>query len=111
MDVNTARAETLVAIGLTPEDAASLVRNRSEHPVVDYRQLADIQQALGQSGARLRIGINGMCTLRATARLVQPDGKLSDMRRTVAALIKVTFPGDPQGKPPGYEVVRWYDRD
>jgi general secretion pathway protein K len=111
VDVNTARAETLVAVGLTPEDAATIVRNRAEHPMLDPNELVNLQQALGPVGGRLRQGVGYMCTLRATVRLKQPDGKLSDMRRTLAALVKITYPGDPQGKPAGFEVVRWYDRD
>ena len=35
-----------------------------------------------------------MFTLRATARIRQPDGKLSDLRRTVGALVKFYFPGN-----------------
>ncbi len=110
LDVNTARAETMIAIGIDPEDAATIVRSRAEHPLLDYRELGPLQTSLGLPGQRLRIGGNSMYTLRATARLRQPDGKLSDMRRTVAALVKFFRAGNPQNKPPGPEVVRWYDR-
>ena len=51
-----------------------------------------------------------MFTLRATARMRQPDGKLSDLRRTVAALVKFYFPATPRSTAIGFEVVRWYDR-
>jgi hypothetical protein len=51
-----------------------------------------------------------MYTLRATARLRLPDGKLSDLRRTVAALVKFNLPGNPDQKSVGFELVRWYDR-
>jgi hypothetical protein len=51
-----------------------------------------------------------MYTLRATARLRRSDGTLSDLRRTVGALVKFYFPGDRSGRPPGFDVVRWYDR-
>jgi general secretion pathway protein K len=111
VDVNTARAETLVAVGLSPEDAATIVKSRAEHPPMEFKDLIQLQQSLGPTGARLRVGGISMFTLRATARLRQPDGKLSDMRRTVAALVKLTYAGDPQGRPPGFEVVRWYDRN
>jgi hypothetical protein len=40
----------------------------------------------------------------------QPDGKLSDLRRTVAALVKFNLAGNPDNKPVGFEIVRWYDR-
>jgi hypothetical protein len=111
IDINTARAETMVAIGISPEDAATIVKSRAEHPILDYKELAPIQQSLGPAGARLRIGGNTMYTLRATARLRQPDGRLSDLRRTASALVKFFSPGNKQGKAPGFEVVRWYDRD
>ena len=56
------------------------------------------------------MGRGTMFTLRATAVMRRPDGRLSDLKRTVAALIK-DWPGNNQlGKRPGFEVVRWYDR-
>jgi general secretion pathway protein K len=111
VDVNTARAETLVAVGLSPEDAATIVKSRQDHPIVDYKELASLQQSLGPVGVRLRLGGGFMFTLRATARLKRSDGTLSDMRRTVAAMVKVNYPGNPLGRPPGFDVVRWYDRN
>lgn len=111
VDVNTARAETLVGLGLSPEDAAVIVKTRQEHPVSDYKELAALVQTLGPAGARLRLGGNFLYTLRATAQLKRPDGTLSDMRRTVAALVKLSYPGNPQGMQPGFEIVRWYDRN
>jgi len=110
VDVNTARPETMVAVGISPSDAAEIVRRRTLRPYLDYKELGELQQALGPAGSRLRFGGNNMYTLRATARLKQPDGKFSDMRRTVAALVKLNYPGNPRGKAPGAEVVRWYDR-
>lgn len=102
LDINTARAETMIAVGISPQDAGTIVRNRSERPVLDYKDMLPIQQSIGPAGFRLGIGGITMYTLRATAQLKQPDGKLSDMRRTVAALVK--FYGQ------NSEVVRWYDR-
>jgi len=101
LDVNTVRAETMIAVGISTEDAAALVRIRATHPITE-KELGPLVAPLGPSGGRLRIGGNSMFTLRATARMRQADGKLSDMRRTVAALIKRTRTG--------FEVVRWYDR-
>jgi general secretion pathway protein K len=110
VDINTAQAATLQAVGLTPADTATIVRSRIEHPILDYRELGAIAQSLGPAGSRLRIGGQTMFTLRATARLRKADGKLSDMKRTVGALVKFYFPGNPQKKPAGFEVVRWFDR-
>ena len=75
------------------------------------KELAALVQTLGPAGARLRLGGNFLYTLRATAQLKRPDGTLSDMRRTVAALVKLSYPGNPQGMQPGFEIVRWYDRN
>jgi general secretion pathway protein K len=110
MDINTAQPAVLVAIGLTPADAAAIVKIRTQRSVVDFQQLAEIVQAVGPAGGRLRIGGQTTYTLRATARLKQPDGKLSDMRRTVAALVKIYLPGNLENKPTGFEIVRWFDR-
>jgi general secretion pathway protein K len=110
VDINTAQLATLQAVGFAQADAYTIVGSRGQHPVLDYRELADIAQSLGPAGSRLRIGGQTMFTLRASARLRQPDGKLSDLRRTVGALVKIYFPGDPSGKQPGFDVVRWFDR-
>ncbi|HEX4134242.1 MAG TPA: hypothetical protein VHY84_06440 [Bryobacteraceae bacterium] len=110
VDINTAQPATLQAIGLAAADADIIVRSRVQHPVLDYKEFGEIVQSLGPAGSRLRIGGLTMFTLRATARLRQPDGKLSNLRRTVGALVKIHFPGNPANKPPGFEVVRWFDR-
>ncbi len=81
------------------------MRSRAAHPILDPQELSAIAQSLGPAGNRLRIGGQTMYTLRATARLRQPDGKLSDLRRTVGALVKFNIPGTV-----GFQVLRWYDR-
>jgi type II secretory pathway component PulK len=110
VDINTAQPAALVAVGLSPIDADTIVKNRGQHPVLDYKELSDISQSLGPAGTRLLIGGQTMYTLRATARLRQADGRLSDLRRTVGALVKFHFPGDKGTSQPGFEVLRWYDR-
>jgi len=110
VDINTAQPATLQAVGLAPADAAAIASSRVQHPILDLRQLAQIAQSLGPAGNRLQIGGRTMFTLRATARLRQPDGKLSDLRRTVGALVKIYFPANPLNKPVGFDVVSWFDR-
>jgi type II secretory pathway component PulK len=110
VDINTAQAATFEAVGLSAADADTLVKSRTQHPVLDYKELAGIMDSLGPAGRRLMIGGQSMFTLRATARLKQPDGKLSDLRRTVGALVKIYFPGNNDRKPVGFEIVRWFDR-
>ena len=110
VDINTAERPTLQAVGLAEVDAATIVKMRAQRPWTDYRELAELAQTLGPGGKRLMIGGLSMYSLRATARLKQPDGKLSDLRRTVGALIKFYFPGNNEKKPVGFDVVRWFDR-
>ncbi len=110
VDVNTAQSATLQAVGLNPEDAAAILQRRAIRPVADFREFADLQRELGHSGARLTLGGLSMYTFRATARLKASDGKLSDLRRTVAALIHFTFADPRKGTAPGFEVLRWFDR-
>jgi general secretion pathway protein K len=110
LDINTAQRATLEAVGIDASDADTIVNIRKQHPITDVRQLRDIVESLGPAGRMLTIGGQSMYTLRATARLRQPDGRLSDLRRTAAALVKVYFPGNALGKPVGFEIVRWFDR-
>jgi hypothetical protein len=46
-----------------------------------------------------------MVTVRATARLRLPNGQLSDLRRTVGALVKYM----PVGYDSPIHILRWYD--
>jgi len=110
VDINTAQAATLEAVGISPEDTATLIKSRAGHPILDFKEFAGIVQSLGPAGSRLRLGGQTMYTLRATARLKQPDGKLSDLRRGVEALVKFYFPANTSNHPVGFDVVRWYDR-
>jgi general secretion pathway protein K len=56
--------------------------------------------------ANIMNGGNAIVTFRATARLRLPDGKFSDMRRTVGAQVK--FVPFASAESPFY-VLRWYD--
>jgi hypothetical protein len=48
---------------------------------------------------------NSILTLRATARLILPNRQLSDLRRTVGALVKYM----PTGYDAPVHILRWYD--
>jgi hypothetical protein len=109
VDINTAQLPVLEAVGLAPEDAATIVRSRAGHPILASTELAGIAQSLGPAGSRLMIGGQTIYTLRATARIKGPDGKLSDLRRTVAALVKFNF-NSPGSMGIGFDVLRWFDR-
>ena len=110
VDINTAQPAVLQTIGLAAADVQSIMQLRATRPILDYKELANIAQSVGPAGSRLRIGGASMFTLRATARMRQPDGKLSDLRRTVAALVKFNLAGNFDNKPVGFEIVRWFDR-
>jgi len=110
LDVNFSRPEAMVAIGIPPADAQSIVNRRNTRPFVDYQDLAAMQQALGPVGGRLGMSMPSMLTFRATARVRLPDGKLSDLRRTVGALVKYFAAGNALRKQPGPQIVRWFDR-
>jgi general secretion pathway protein K len=110
LDINTAQRATLEAVGIDAADADTILNIRKQHPITDVRQFRSIVESLGPAARALTIGGQTMFTLRATARLRQPDGKLSDLRRTVAAMVKIYFPGNSDGKPTGFDVLRWFDR-
>jgi general secretion pathway protein K len=104
VDVNTAPPAVLWAIGVPPDLIAAIVRRRLVAPFT-MQQVIAMQQAAGPAAGRLTVGGNSIYTLRATARLRLPNGQLGDLRRTVAAQVKLM--------PPGYDspfhVLRWYD--
>jgi general secretion pathway protein K len=104
VDVNTAAPAVLATIGVPPDLVAAIVARRRTQP---FRQqdLAPLAQAAGPAGGRLRIGGNSMYTLRATARLRLADGRLSDLKQTVAATIKF-LPPEYDAR---YHILRWYE--
>lgn len=104
-DANTADPAVLAAAGLAPDLVDALVRARSIRPFRTMDELKALVQDLpGMS--RLTVGGSTTFTLRATARPRLQDGKLSDARCSVAALVKML--GSTQFAEP-YHVLRWYD--
>lgn len=104
-DALGAEPAVLVAAGVPPEAAAALVRVRRENPLIFATQPALLNQIAGPAAGRLRIGGNSIYTLRATATLRLPDGRLSDIRRSVAATVKF----NQDGQRPPFETLRWYE--
>lgn len=103
VDINTAQPAVLMAVGVAPEAVAAIVQRRREEPI-QASQLGGLIASLGVQ-APLRVGGNSIVTMRATAQLRMPGGKLSDLKRTVAAQVKYM--------PPNYDapvhILRWYD--
>lgn len=103
VDANTAPPPVLAAVGLSPEAIAALVARRNAAPLLP-EQLQSLMATFGASANGLRLGGNSIFTFRATARPRLPDGRLSDLRRTLAAQVKYMSTGlDP------INVLRWYD--
>lgn len=101
-DANTADPVLLIAMGVPSASAYEIARVRRSQPFRNQGQLA----SFGPAAARFRIGGNVIWTLRATARLKLPSGKLSEFSRTVSATVKFL---KPEEYDPPYHVMRWYD--
>jgi general secretion pathway protein K len=104
VDANTANAAVLAAVGLSP-DAVNLIVERRRAAALDDRQLAEMGPLLGPGAAFLRVAGNSIINIRATARVLLPNGQLSDLKRTVAAQVKYM----PQGYDSAIHILRWYD--
>ncbi len=104
VDANSAAPAVLAAVGLAPDAIRALVARRRMAPLTDP-QLRAFLASIGAPARRLRIGANSIVLLRATAQLRLADGRLSDLKRTVAAQVKYM--------PPEYnepiDFLRWYD--
>jgi general secretion pathway protein K len=101
IDANTASPAVLAAIGMAPDVISALVQRRRIAPLTE----AQLGGFLGGAGGRLRVEGNSILTLRATARLILPNRQLSDLRRTVGALVKYM----PTGYDAPVHILRWYD--
>jgi general secretion pathway protein K len=105
VDANTADPAVLAAIGLTPDGIQVLLSQRRAEPLT-LERLGQLAPTLGPGAQFLRLEGNSILTIRATARVRLPNGQLSDMRRTVAALVKYM----PYGAyDPPLHFLRWYD--
>ena len=104
MDVNTIQPAVMQAIGISPDIAEAIVNMRRVAPIRDMAQLAPFASG-GPGMGRLSLAQNPIVTLRATAQVRLPNGQLSDLRRSVAAVVK--FVGT-EWNPP-FHILRWYD--
>jgi general secretion pathway protein K len=106
-DVNTVSPTLLAAIGLPPGVVNVIVNMRNSAPIQSMNQLRSLLTD-GPAAARLTCdtaSTGSVWTLRATGRLKYADGRYSEVKRTVAALIKFFK----QGSNPPHQVLRWYD--
>jgi len=108
VDINTAEPAVLATIGVSPETIETIVVQRRLRPFTQ-QTLDAIRPQLGPGGGRVQLGGETFFTLRATARLYQPDGRLSDLRRTVSATIRYNNPKLYPDNP--YTILRWRETD
>jgi general secretion pathway protein K len=106
LDVNYTPLPVMIATGIPPEAAAIIVQQRNTQPFPNPVVLRQFTKDMGPAAARLYVGGASMFTIRATARPRTPGGTLSDLKRSVSALIKLSPPDS--GAP--FHIVRWYDR-
>jgi general secretion pathway protein K len=104
LDVNTVTPEVMSAVGVPPETAAAIVALRKLAPIQNMAQLAAFNNG-GRGTARLGMTSGTIVTLRATAQLRLANGQLSDLHRTVSAMVKLL---GPDWNPP-FHIMRWYD--
>jgi general secretion pathway protein K len=104
VDANTAAPAVLAAVGLPPFAVRALVAQRAKAPL-SQSELGEFVATMGIGGNRLRVEGNWIATLRSTARLRLPDGKISDLKRTVAAQLRYMQPNSKTA----IDVLRWYD--
>jgi hypothetical protein len=101
VDVNTAQPAVLAALGVAPEAIGFIVEQRRQHPFTKQ----SVSGLAAPGGARFTAEGNSIVTIRATAQVRLPQGGFSDVKRTVAAMVKYM--------PPGYDspihILRWYD--
>jgi len=102
IDVNTAPPALLESVGVPAEIVKVIIARRP------FGSMDEVAPLVPDQGVFQRLGIAGstIWTLRATARIRKPDGTLSDLRKTVAATVKlldINVVGDP------YHIMRWYD--
>lgn len=105
VDANAAEPAVLATIGINPEVIPALLERRRAAPFRNMGELQSFGQTAGPGFARLRIGGATIFTLRATAQLRLPNGAISDLRRSMSAMVKFREPG----YFPPYEILRWYD--
>jgi hypothetical protein len=86
IDINAAHPALLVALGVEPALVSRIVAQRRSFPF-GADEAAQMFPTQLRSGVQLRAGLDNAYTVRATARPRLPDGRLSDYRRTVSALM------------------------
>jgi general secretion pathway protein K len=89
-DINTSEAPVLAFAGVPLPVVQRIIEHRRMHPFL-RAQFDAVRGMLGPGTAKVALGgIGPFFTLRATARVFGPDGRLKEARRTVSAVVRVT---------------------
>ena len=104
VDANTADPAVLHALGAPDSGIQALVMQRRIKPL-DPAKLGELMPLLGTAGPMLRLAGNSIVTIRATGRVRSANGRFSDLKRTVAAIVKYM----PKGYDSPIHILRWYD--
>lgn len=102
LDLNTVQPEVMLAVGAPPQAVQLVTTMRRALPILPP-QLPLIQEALAPAGGRFRLGGDNIWTVRATARLRQQDGSLSDLRRSASMVLQLQS----KFSPDGFRILRW----
>lgn len=88
-DINTSEGPVLAFAGVPLPVVQRIIEQRRMQPIV-RAQFDAVRGLLGPGAAKVGLGGGGpFFTLRATARLFGPDGRLKEARRTAAAVVRV----------------------
>ena len=104
-DLNTVQPAVMLAVGVPASGVEMVTRMRRMMPIKP-QMLGEMMAMLGPAGGRFRLGGDKIYTLRATARLFRPDGRLSDLRRTVSMTVQTYS----KSAPDGFRVLAWQEQ-
>jgi hypothetical protein len=104
VDANTADPAVLHALGMPDSGIQALLAQRNVMPL-DAGKLGAMMPLFGVAGPMLKIGGNSIMNVRATGRVRTANGQLSDLKRTVAAMVKYM----PKEYDSPIHILRWYD--
>lgn len=105
VDVNWAEVPVLMAVGLPPQAAALIDTRRRQQPFLLGEEIARLGLGAYTGSSRLQIGGRSIFTLRATAQAKLPNGTLSTVRRSVAAIVDL----NERTVDRPFTTLRWYD--
>lgn len=105
-DVNTVQPAVLYAVGAPPDETMALAARRKAAPILNQQEFANLASSDPDMRRHLSLAAHTIYTFRATAQMRRQDGSLSDLKRTVAAMVKFM----PSGFDKPIQILRWYDR-